>query len=125
MNLVANTSRSRRYRSRTSDLALALDWSDATTLRIAFNTPLALPVSLEHIPALLPLLLVVALAHLGLPPSLAHIVKQCCKRWLRSMVWTANGERPPYAPGGGACDAISETSSAQGTTRFIAPKNAR
>lgn len=35
---------------------------------------------------------------------------------MRSMVSTANGGRPPLAPGAGACGAINDTSSAQGTT---------
>ena len=44
---------------------------------------------------------------------------------MRSMVSTANGGRPPLAPGAGACGSISETSSAQGTTRFISSRNSR
>jgi hypothetical protein len=38
---------------------------------------------------------------------------------------TANGGRPPLVPGCGACGAISDTSSAHGTTRFISSRNSR
>ena len=44
---------------------------------------------------------------------------------MRSIVSTANGGRPPLALGAGACGAISDTSSAHGTTRFISSRNSR
>src|SRR5574337_988506 len=52
-------------------------------------------------------------------------LNHCCRKWTRSMVSTAKGGRPPLAPGVGACGAISDTSSAQGTTRFISSRNSR
>jgi hypothetical protein len=52
-------------------------------------------------------------------------LNHCWTKWMRSMVSTANGGRPPLAPGAGAYGAISETSSAHGTTRFISSRNSR